>query len=182
MAQKPHMLERRRKAQLAAAKAPGKSYAYETPRNPAAKVAKPKDSWVTFVPKRSLDVIDKDVRLVSITDRWAGSIDGLEDKFKGYFHLPINPTMGDVFYNGDINTTLFEEFDAWVRSDLKTPIVVHCGEGMMRSPAVAEFLVRTYKFKPYYDYPYCPRHTGNMDNGVYRTLLSLAEELEVNTK
>jgi hypothetical protein len=179
MAQKPHMLERRRKAQLAAAKAPGKSYAYETPRNPAMASAAPKDPWVTFIPGRSVSAVDRKLRIISVTDRHRSANDELLKTFKDYIHLPINPTMGDVFYNGSVTIDLFQELHAWIQKDLTTPIVVHCGEGIMRSPAIAEFITDYYPYKPYYDYQLCPKHIGNLDTGVYRTLTSLFEELEV---
>lgn len=132
--------------------------------------------FVTYLPLKNAQALTKPVNLISIRDRWDWP------KF-----TPAHNRL-DVCYSVQMSEDdphcfsdkIADEILAFVQSVPGEDIYVHCGEGRMRSPAIAVALTRIFGFDLNESVPGCIRHTASMEDRTYRMLRIRAKAVGVH--
>jgi hypothetical protein len=168
-----HMLAARRKVEVKAPSTPPLKAGEESNLHPGL-------AWVSYVPRKALSQIPSIFRIVSIGGKY-DEAPNLE-RFKDHIRIFMDVTQGDAFINPSITPEMVKELILWVLKDQTSPIIVHCGEGSIRSPAVAEFIARHMGRQLIKGYQHCTG-THYPDKGISRTLkrhaLDVLDELDL---
>jgi predicted protein tyrosine phosphatase len=120
----------------------------------------------TFVPAKCLENLGSNHAVISIVDRYTDR-PSLQ-RFAASLPLTINPQCDRPYDDHkDITPELVESVVSFVVANQDKGIVIHCGEGSVRSPALAMALEYTMDITMNQRAIGCPGHTGNADRALF---------------
>jgi hypothetical protein len=123
---------------------------------------------VSFIPKQSAERLETPVNLISINspNEYTRLVIGHTRLLSLSFYPNDYQDMGE---QGPTEKTARKIIDFMISCN-EEDIVVHCGEGRIRSAAVAEFIERNYDYDVDYQAPGCIGSIGGASKNLYRLL------------
>lgn len=133
-------------------------------------------SWSTFVPAKFLENLGSNHAVISIVDRYTDRPN--LQRFAASLPLTISPQCDRPYDDHkDITPELVESIVSFVVANQDKGIVIHCGEGSVRSPALAMALEYTMGIIVNQRAIGCPGHTGNADRALIRSFRKVFKDL-----
>lgn len=135
--------------------------------------------FVTFMGRSSAEeVTDRNVAIISISGKYDSNANISNDVPKLFMSFG---TTGNDF-DKQFDEVDYKAIMTFVDSHPDKNIIVHCGEGRMRSVAIAMGLEHAYDMRLKRDYPGCPGSCGMMDKGIYRAFVGYTFEAQVEAE
>jgi predicted protein tyrosine phosphatase len=123
---------------------------------------------VTFLPKQAAGALTQPANVISICS--PGEFQKFACEHKRLLRLSFYPNdFGDLKYNIPTEETAKQIID-FVESCQGENIIVHCGEGSVRSTAVACFMDCDMDYKLDYKFPGCKRSISNRSRNLFTLL------------
>lgn len=123
---------------------------------------------VTFLPKDAVTKIKVPSNIISINS--PNEFTSFPFKHKRLLSLSFYPNdFGDLTYNIPTEETAKQIID-FIESCDGEDIVVHCGEGSVRSAAVACFMERDMDYEIDFEFPGCKGSTANRSRNLFMLL------------
>lgn len=132
--------------------------------------------FVTYIPLKAAKALTKPVNLISVRDRWDWpEFKPTHNRLDVCYSVRMSEDDPHAF-----SDKIADEILAFVQSVPGQDIYVHCGEGRMRSPAIAVALQRVFGFDLNESVPGCIGHTGLMESYTYNMLRRRAKTIGVH--
>lgn len=134
-----------------------------------------KEHWVSFMPKHFIGRLTKDHPIISIGSRGEyANLDGFDNTLR----LTLDVSELDDKYNPErVTKEKVRDVIQFVCKNYDKPILVHCNEGMCRSPAIAEAIAFCFtNIRLNFDFAGCKRNYYG-DPGLTRSFIRIFDEV-----
>ncbi len=133
-------------------------------------------SWSTYIPAKCLDALGPNHAVISIVDSYTPRPD--LRRFTASLPLTIRPQCDRPYEDHkDVTPELVESIVSFVVANQDKGLVIHCGEGSVRSPALAKALEYTMGIAVNQRAPGCIGHTGNADRALFMSFRKVFKDL-----
>ena len=127
-------------------------------------------SFVTFVPRDVAIGLKTQANVISVISK-ADVVPVFKVKPKR-----IHVVRLDAFGGGKLSAYDVKQLVKFLTTCGDEDIVVHCGEGKIRSPAIAMAVTRLTDKTLNLDFPGCVGDTSKLDDSTYKRIIRLATE------